>query len=99
MTIAFTSIIAIFIIERIDEWKGTISIIPLLLAGIISILYWRQAPYLISFSDNDYFFLSSISIVVTWSPSCYVLKYTFWSMASFPYEMSLAFVCRFIGTQ
>ncbi|XP_059435082.1 uncharacterized protein LOC132168032 [Corylus avellana] len=41
MTIAFTSIISIFIIERIDERKGTISIIPLLTAGIISIFYWR----------------------------------------------------------
>ncbi|KAF5448622.1 hypothetical protein F2P56_029133 [Juglans regia] len=41
MTIAFTSIMAIFIIERIDERKGTFSIIPLLMAGIISILYWR----------------------------------------------------------
>ncbi|KAI4298991.1 hypothetical protein L6164_032492 [Bauhinia variegata] len=41
MTIAFTSIVAIFIIERIDEKKGTISIIPLVLAGIISIVYWR----------------------------------------------------------
>ncbi|KAK8625000.1 hypothetical protein V6N13_089883 [Hibiscus sabdariffa] len=41
MTIAFTSIMAIFIIERIDEQKGTVSIIPLLLAGVISILYWR----------------------------------------------------------
>eukprot|EP00257_Ricinus_communis_P009963 XP_002529266.2 uncharacterized protein LOC8285161 [Ricinus communis] len=41
MTVAFTSIIAIFIIERIDERKGTISIIPLILAGIVSIAYWR----------------------------------------------------------
>ncbi|TXG72690.1 hypothetical protein EZV62_001269 [Acer yangbiense] len=41
MTIAFTSIIAIFIIERIDEHKGTVSLIPLLLAGVVSILYWR----------------------------------------------------------
>lgn len=41
MTIAFTSLVAIFIMERIDEQKGTASIIPLLLAGIISILYWR----------------------------------------------------------
>lgn len=41
MTIAFTSIIAIFIIERIDERKGTVSLIPLLLAGVVSILYWR----------------------------------------------------------
>ncbi|BBG96136.1 senescence associated gene 18 [Prunus dulcis] len=46
MTIAFTSIIAIFIIERIDERKGTISIIPLLLAGIISILFFDDLrPY------------------------------------------------------
>ncbi|KHN11231.1 hypothetical protein glysoja_023295 [Glycine soja] len=42
MTVAFTSIMAIFIIERIDERKGTVSIIPLVLAGIISIVYWRQ---------------------------------------------------------
>ncbi|KAJ6711358.1 hypothetical protein OIU79_007751 [Salix purpurea] len=41
MTIAFTSIVAIFILERIDERKGTFSIIPLLLAGAISIAYWR----------------------------------------------------------
>lgn len=41
MTIAFMSIIAIFIIERIDEQKGTVSLIPLLLAGLVSILYWR----------------------------------------------------------
>lgn len=41
MTIAFTSIMAIFIIERIDEKTGKTSIIPLVLAGILSILYWR----------------------------------------------------------
>ncbi|KAJ6700652.1 hypothetical protein OIU74_012076 [Salix koriyanagi] len=41
MTVAFTSIVAIFILERIDERKGTFSIIPLLLAGAISIAYWR----------------------------------------------------------
>ncbi|KAK9096061.1 hypothetical protein Sjap_021558 [Stephania japonica] len=41
MTIAFTSIIAIFIIERVDERKGKVSILPLVLAGIVSILYWR----------------------------------------------------------
>ncbi|KAJ7946618.1 Alkaline phytoceramidase (APHC) [Quillaja saponaria] len=41
MTIAFTSIVAIFIIERIDDHKGRISIIPLLMVGIVSIIYWR----------------------------------------------------------
>ncbi|KAK6945608.1 Alkaline ceramidase, partial [Dillenia turbinata] len=40
MTIAFTSIISIFIIERVDPRKGTLSIVPLLMVGIISILYW-----------------------------------------------------------
>ncbi|KAF6152802.1 hypothetical protein GIB67_004631 [Kingdonia uniflora] len=45
MTVAFTSIVAIFIIERIDERKGTASIIPLVLAGVISIVYWRQVYY------------------------------------------------------
>lgn len=41
MTVAFTSIIGIFIIERIDEQKGTVSLLPLLLAGVVSIMYWR----------------------------------------------------------
>ncbi|CAH8297699.1 unnamed protein product [Eruca vesicaria subsp. sativa] len=41
MTIAFTSIMAIFVIERIDEHKGTYSIAPLLLVGLVSIFYWR----------------------------------------------------------
>ncbi|XP_047338913.1 uncharacterized protein LOC124942443 [Impatiens glandulifera] len=41
MTIAFTSVMSIFIIERVDERKGTLSLIPLLLAGVISIFYWR----------------------------------------------------------
>ncbi|KAJ0973258.1 hypothetical protein J5N97_021217 [Dioscorea zingiberensis] len=41
MTIAFTSIMAIFVIERIDERTGKKSLIPLVMAGILSILYWR----------------------------------------------------------
>ncbi|KAJ1704181.1 hypothetical protein LUZ63_003960 [Rhynchospora breviuscula] len=41
MTVAFTSIMAIFIIERVDEKKGTISLLPLFLAGVLSIMYWR----------------------------------------------------------
>lgn len=41
MTISFTSIIAIFIIERVDMRKGSISILPLLFAGAVSIMYWR----------------------------------------------------------
>ncbi|CAM0885338.1 unnamed protein product [Alopecurus aequalis] len=40
MTIAFTSIVAIFIIERVDERAGTKSLAPLVFAGALSILYW-----------------------------------------------------------
>jgi len=40
MTIAFTSIMAIFIIERVDERAGAKSLAPLVIAGALSILYW-----------------------------------------------------------
>lgn len=43
MTIAFSSIMAVFIIERIDERRGTASLFPLLLAGVLSVGYWRLA--------------------------------------------------------
>lgn len=43
MTIAFSSIMAVFIIERIDEQKGTASLAPLLLVGVVSVAYWRFA--------------------------------------------------------
>ncbi|KAL3820460.1 hypothetical protein ACJIZ3_006365 [Penstemon smallii] len=39
MTVAYTSVIAIFMIERVDSRKGTFCIIPLLLAGVVNILY------------------------------------------------------------
>ncbi|KAF7803628.1 alkaline phytoceramidase (APHC) [Senna tora] len=49
MTVAFTSIMAIFIIERIDERKGMISIVPLVLAVVIemrdSLFFDDLRPY------------------------------------------------------
>ena len=32
---------AVFIIERIDEKTGTMSLFPLLMVGIVRIAYWR----------------------------------------------------------
>jgi hypothetical protein len=43
MTVAFASLVAILIIERIDANKGTISIFPLIMTAMISSVYWRQA--------------------------------------------------------
>jgi len=72
MTIAFTSVMSIFIIERIDERKGTISLIPLLMAGIISILYWRQAHYLfLWFKLYRVVISNKLSICYVWS--CLIL--------------------------
>lgn len=42
MTIAFTSVMAIFIIERVDGRAGAKSLAPLVIAGALSIMYWRQ---------------------------------------------------------
>uniref|UniRef100_A0A0D9VAM0 Ceramidase n=1 Tax=Leersia perrieri TaxID=77586 RepID=A0A0D9VAM0_9ORYZ len=46
MTIAFTSIMAIFIIERVDERAGTKSLAPLVFAGALSIMFFDDLrPY------------------------------------------------------
>ncbi|XP_062231807.1 uncharacterized protein LOC133929175 [Phragmites australis] len=53
MTIAFTSIMAIFIIERVDDRTGPKSLAPLVIAGALSIMYWRffddLRPYAVQF--------------------------------------------------
>ncbi|KAJ8769153.1 hypothetical protein K2173_000928 [Erythroxylum novogranatense] len=81
MTVAFTSIIAIFIIERIDEHKGTVSIIPLLLAGVISILYWS---YIFFDSLRPYVlvqFVPCIAIPLRQLPPMYTHS-TYWLWAT-----------------
>ncbi|TVU36964.1 hypothetical protein EJB05_18923 [Eragrostis curvula] len=46
MTIAFTSIMAIFIIERVDDRAGTKSLAPLVIAGALSIIFFDDLrPY------------------------------------------------------
>jgi hypothetical protein len=54
MTVAFASLVAILIIERVDAKKGTISIFPLIMAAMISSVYWRQANS-VSFTWKSYF--------------------------------------------
>eukprot|EP00249_Psilotum_nudum_P016151 c25681_g1_i1 orf=250-1152(-) len=43
MTIAFSSLMAVFTVERIDEQMGSALLLPLLLAGVVSVGYWRFA--------------------------------------------------------
>lgn len=62
MTVAFTSLVAILIIERVDAKKGTISIFPLIMAAMISSVYWRQANS-VSFTGKNYFSYSYLDFV------------------------------------
>ncbi|RDX84651.1 hypothetical protein CR513_34265, partial [Mucuna pruriens] len=75
MTVAFASLLAILIIERIDAKKGTISIVLLITAGIISCVDSRQA----------YFFIPSIcmislvtSVYIFWPKVHHALPYLSW---------------------
>jgi len=54
MSVAFASLMAILIIERIDVKKGTLAIAPLIMMGIISNVYWRQGFFFILFTLLHY---------------------------------------------
>ncbi|KAL8520956.1 hypothetical protein ACS0TY_011485 [Phlomoides rotata] len=81
MTVAFTSIIAIFIIERVDARKGTFSIIPLLLAGIISILYWRFFDDLRPYAAVQFVPCIAIPLMAILLPPMYTHS-TYWLWAA-----------------
>ncbi|KAK7342692.1 hypothetical protein VNO80_25648 [Phaseolus coccineus] len=87
MTVAFTSIIAIFIIERIDEWKGTVSIIPLLLAGIISIVYWRFFDDLRPYALVQFVPCIAIPLMAILLPPMYTHS-TYWLWAAGSYLLA-----------
>ncbi|CAL5183100.1 unnamed protein product [Lathyrus oleraceus] len=81
MTVAFTSIIAIFIIERIDERKGMISIIPLVLAGVISIVYWRFFDDLRPYALVQFVPIIAIPVMAILLPPMYTHS-TYWLWAA-----------------
>ncbi|CAJ1963663.1 unnamed protein product [Sphenostylis stenocarpa] len=87
MTVAFTSIIAIFIIERIDESKGTVSIIPLLLAGIISIVYWRFFDDLRPYALVQFLPCIAIPLMAILLPPMYTHS-TYWLWAAGSYLLA-----------
>lgn len=81
MTVAFTSIIAIFIIERVDARKGTFSIVPLILAGIISILYWRFFDDLRPYAVVQFVPIIAIPVMAILLPPMYTHS-TYWLWAA-----------------
>ncbi|XP_020220227.1 uncharacterized protein LOC109803183 [Cajanus cajan] len=87
MTVAFTSIIAIFIIERIDERKGMISIIPLILAGIISIVYWRFFDDLRPYALIQFVPCIAIPLMAILLPPMYTHS-TYWLWAAGSYLLA-----------
>ncbi|PIA47412.1 hypothetical protein AQUCO_01400227v1 [Aquilegia coerulea] len=81
MTIAFTSIIAIFVIERIDEKKGKASIIPLVMAGVVSILYWRFFDDLRPYALVQFLPCIAIPLMAILMPPMYTHS-TYWLWAA-----------------
>ncbi|XP_058771815.1 uncharacterized protein LOC131645170 [Vicia villosa] len=81
MTVAFTSIVAIFIIERIDERKGMISIIPLVLAGVVSIAYWRFFDDLRPYALVQFVPIIAIPVMAILMPPMYTHS-TYWLWAA-----------------
>ncbi|KAJ8529802.1 hypothetical protein K7X08_036637 [Anisodus acutangulus] len=81
MTVAFTSIIGIFIIERIDERKGSLSLIPLLLAGVISIMYWRFFDDLRPYAAVQFVPCLAIPLMAILLPPMYTHS-TYWLWAA-----------------
>ncbi|RWR82113.1 Senescence associated protein 18 isoform 1 [Cinnamomum micranthum f. kanehirae] len=81
MTIAFTSIMAVFIIERIDAKTGTVSILPLVVAGIISILYWRFFDDLRPYALVQFVPCIAIPVMAILMPPMYTHS-TYWLWAA-----------------
>lgn len=84
VTIAFISIMVIFIIERIDERTGTASLFPLLILGIASIAYWRLfddlRPYvLVQFIP----FIAIPTMAILFPPKYTHSEYWLWSAGFF----------------
>ncbi|XP_073308857.1 uncharacterized protein [Primulina huaijiensis] len=87
MTVAFTSIIAIFIIERVDARKGTFSIVPLILAGVVSILYWRFFDDLRPYAVVQFVPCIAIPLMATLMPPMYTHS-TYWLGAAVFYLLA-----------
>ncbi|KAL3350120.1 hypothetical protein AABB24_022900 [Solanum stoloniferum] len=81
MTVAFTSIIGIFIIERIDERKGTVSLIPLILTGVVSIIYWRFFDDLRPYAAVQFVPCLAIPLMAILLPPMYTHS-TYWLWAA-----------------
>ncbi|KAK6805322.1 hypothetical protein RDI58_003107 [Solanum bulbocastanum] len=81
MTVAFTSIIGIFIIERIDERKGTVFLIPLILAGVVSIMYWRFFDDLRPYAAVQFVPCLAIPLMAILLPPMYTHS-TYWLWAA-----------------
>ncbi|RWR82115.1 Senescence associated proteingene 18 isoform 1 [Cinnamomum micranthum f. kanehirae] len=81
MTIAFTSIMAVFIIERIDAKTGTVSILPLVVAGVISILYWRFFDDLRPYALVQFVPCIAIPVMAILMPPMYTHS-TYWLWAA-----------------
>ncbi|KAK7247377.1 hypothetical protein RIF29_42259 [Crotalaria pallida] len=88
MATAFASLIAILIIERIDAKKGTVSIIPLNMAGILSIIYWRYYDDMRVYGLLQFVSTFAIPLMAILLPPMYThSEYWLWASGFYPLAM------------
>lgn len=87
MSVAFASLMAILIIERIDVKIGTISIFPLIMAAMISSVYWRQAQFFVSFTWTEFF-----SLITIFLHSLMQILYSMWAKLFF-IQIKVCYFC------
>nr|GMD91652.1 uncharacterized protein LOC109167172 [Ipomoea batatas] len=81
MAIALAGILTIFVIERVDEKRGILSIIPSLLGGVGSVIYWRRFDDLRPYAIVETVPCIAIVLMALWIPPRYTHS-TYWLWAA-----------------
>jgi hypothetical protein len=71
MTVAFMSLLAAMIAERIDVKAGLRLLWPLVLAGVASVWYWRWSGNLWPYAAAQYFSIVLVALIIVLFPPRY----------------------------
>jgi hypothetical protein len=71
MSVAFMGLFAAIIAERIDLRAGKVLLLPLLAAGVWSVLYWRETDDLRPYYYVQFFPLAALPLILVLFPPAY----------------------------
>jgi hypothetical protein len=80
MTIVFMSLFATTIGERIDMRSGQRSLLPLLLIGVASVVYWRISGDLRFYAMVQFYPMLMIPVLLIWREPRYSSEFGTWAM-------------------